>query len=442
VCLTRRELLLRSTLLVFVVLFWSCSLLAKAKVRVPYPFAVVLTGSVSLMGQPIDSLAAYAFDGSRWRRVACQVDERNRRGDYVLSEGLPYTSRSDDRLFDRNDEVALWGTDFGAPFTSKQIDKKLREGWKDFWHISLNSDLGYHGDLLIVRERSNNVQNSIKNMVYFDPLKKEITSSEYYYRFKDAKAALLGDLSVNVGGKRLPVIKRSQFTMNFELPWYLPDFSLNDDNFSSEIESWQVGPVRAIVAVGVKFRNFLKMFNFHMFSELVFYQNSFRIPTIVEFPIDPSRHFQLGTGIAYTIDFSDEQHMSFNSNLKYLPANGPKAYIEGGGELADTSPYYYIDGRFGEKLLLMKVEVDPKAAKTSMPPFLIRQQSFVDKNLIKQWPWLDGMSGEVGAFIDISRVHKGSYDFSLDIFLSPEANEKVMSSVDSLRTNWLSTSSQ
>ncbi len=435
------KLLLVTLVMAFVFVVVSSSL-ANAKSQVPYPFAVVMQGSPALLGQRISGLAVYSFDGVKWRKIRHQIDERNRRGDYVLAHGLPFTSHTGDGLFDSNDELVLWGPDFGKAFTKAQIDKSLKKIGSRFWRVVLKSDLGKHGEVLVVRSDATHSDRRPESMIQLDARKGIVESKEYYYQFRDTKAALIGDLAFKDQGKKISVIKESHFIMNFELPWYLPDFSLTDSNFYSEIESWQVGPIRAIVAVGVKFRNFLSLFNFHMFSELVFYENSFRIPTIVEFPVDPSRHFKLGTGIAYALKFSDELPLSFNSNLTSLPKSGAENYIKSGKEMADAFPYFFIDGDFGKRSLLMKVEVDRRAARTSMPPFLIRQSMFGVQDMTDQWPWIDGLSGDVGAFIDISRVHKGSYDFGLDIFLSPEANEKVISGVDSLRASWLDTSFQ
>src|SRR5690606_15542028 len=95
------------------------------------------------------------------------------------------------------------------------------------------------------------------DQVRFDKTQGVITTDLYRYTFKKEHPALLGEVALRKNGQEYPVFARSDFLMPPSTAWFLPDLTFRSDEFESAIESWQSGPLRTIVAVGVKYTSFL-----------------------------------------------------------------------------------------------------------------------------------------------------------------------------------------
>jgi hypothetical protein len=139
-------------------------------------------------------------------------------------------------------------------------------------------------------------------------------------------------------GKWEKAFTESNFRMPLVLPWWAPDVTLKDAHFMSEIESWRTGPVRTIIAVGVKFRSFLSVLNLHLFSELVFWKNRFDIPTVIEFVFDPSSYLQRGSGLFYSLKLPLDWNLS--TNLAKLT---PSAPMENNGRAIEGESFWHQD---------------------------------------------------------------------------------------------------
>ena len=360
-----------------------------------------------------------------------QVDERNQHGDFVLSEGLPFTKNSDDGLFDSNDEIVFMAAAAGQDFTFGDVAPQLRESCSTMWKAAIHRGdrlLGY----VLVCARIQPQRPPTTNLVQFDSKSQKIETDRYTYQFEDGRAALLGDIRIKKGAESTALFKDSRFVMALRLPWYLPDFNLTDQNFVSSVESWQTGPVRSIVAVGVKFKNFLRIFNLHLFSELVFYRSGLQIPTVIEFDFDIDDYLKLGSGLVYSIDYADGVDVELSTNMQPLPKS-PEVYRD--GKLSAASyPEFHVNAESDVANVMINVRVDPDAAKLVPPPFL------VPANLLGKeadsWDWMEEMSGDLGVFLDISGVRKGLYDFGLDLLLYSRADGDSASGFQSVRLDW------
>ena len=266
-------------------------------------------------------------------------------------------------------------------------------------------------------------------MELFDGRLKQIVTGTYRYDFNQKMPMLVGSVFLKSGGHEYPVFENSTFFMPI-VPslWILPTSKFGESDFSSEIECWRSGPVRSIVAVGAKMKKFFSLIQLHLFSELIFYEDFFKIPTQIEMIFDANRFLDYGSGIAYVLRFPPGGDWSLSSNLQDLP---PNSHLGGAdGRPKQTASQIAPDGVFRawgsrrEGSFLAQVRVDPKAAGLVPPPFLVRQNMFDQVPWRNGWPWLKGTYGNLGVFLDISMVRKGNYDFALDLMLSPRANDE------------------
>ena len=390
-----------------------------------YPWHVVRKGELELIGLKANSFVAYAVKSGVWKPIRIQVDEVNSEGDYVLEGGMPFTKATDDGVFDANDEVVLSGPELGDDFKDAEIKPELLVDARRAHQVKVCIAERFYGAALVVG-RNRPVTTMWNPMVSLNVERLEVAAMRYRYLFRKDNPALLGEVYLRDDARNeTTVFASSDFQMVLKLPWYVPDFTLTNDDFTSMIESWQAGPVRTIVAVGVKFRKFLSLFNFHLFSELVFYERGFQIPTIIEFPFEAHQYMKPGSGIAYALSFPKGRKWTIETNLKPLPEQSAEEVLKS-GQTADFTEEFHALARRPEGAVKVTVHVDEAARKMVPPPFYVRENQFGSGPWSKYWEWLLDMEGDLGVFLDISRVRKGRYDFGLDLLLSPKAHENFV----------------
>ncbi len=396
------------------------ALLAPGAVGAPYAYPVVVKGPDALIGEVIKNLSAFARqpDGT-FRRIALQVDEVNKNDDYVLAGGIPYTANSDDGILDANDEVVVLGEDLGRDFAVADVPKGLKDDARKLWKASFKRGHQVIGFALVSGGKTP-VAVQPPNQVSFDAKAGQVKTAAYTYMFHKQNPVLLGAVTLADG---VPLIKASKFLMPMRTPFFLPDLTFMDTDFRSQVECWQTGPIRSIVAVGVKYSSFLSLVNLHLFSELVFYRQKFEIPTKIEFIFDPSSLLKPGSGLFYSLVFPDERQWEIDSNLAPLPPKPADEVVANGPRATATEVFQARGHQKSEGSFLVQVRVDERARAQVPPPFLIRKADFSDPARISHWPWIAQAPGDLGVFLDISQVRKGIYDFGLDLVLSPKADE-------------------
>lgn len=403
----------------------SCATLAGDPTRLSlYPYPIVLQVPDDLIGRDLRSLSAFARQGGAWHPRRVQVDEVNDRGDYVLEDGRPFTRDTDDKILDANDEIVLDGLDAGEPFddvaTVQGNAHRSLPPAHSMWRIDLCTDGNYRGSFLLVEGTSvSSAATTQAHAVRFLRGESKIVTDLYTYQFHPESPLLIGP--IHLGLQQRPAIDSARFALELSLPW-LPDITLSPTDLQSEIESWQVGPLRTIVAVGAKFRNLLSIFNLHMFSELVFYRNALQIPTVLDFPFSAQTYLEPGSGVVYTLDLPDSDPWQVRSNLTPLPARGPAPYAAQ-DSIDRSGQAFWIVGSRKDASFAAFATLDP-AAQHLAPPALITQEALQPQSLwMAHWRWLSGYDGDIGMFLDLSSMQKGVYQFGLDLIVSHEADD-------------------
>lgn len=404
-----------------------------------YPYPIILKGEQVLYGIPVNYLKVFTWKDGSWREIPSQIDEVNSENDYVLSEGLPYTKNTGNGIYDGKDELVFSGVDAGDSFTEKELKRfDIREA-QHAWQAKICRGENFFGSILIVSSKGyagGSPKADGVRKVTFDRDKQEVSSGIYRYRFHRSNPVLFGQVWLKDASRKgeLEVLSDAAFKMAFNLPWWLPNVSLEDKDFVSTVECWQSGPVRTIIAVGVKFKSFLSFFDFHMFSELVFYENLFQIPTVIEFAFDPAHFLKPGSGLVYSVKFAGGRSWDIETNLVDLPAKSA-AEVAAAKINSKGTPIFFATGHRPEGSFLVKVRVDERARSMVPPPFLIRKDMFGSDPWKKYWPWMNDFRGDLGLFLDIANVRQGTYDFGLDLVLSSKAQEDFKD-YGSVETDW------
>jgi len=387
-------------------------------------FPVVFKADQKLLGSQVGHLEAWRFFGKKWQQVALQVDQVDSDGSYVLEEGLPYTKYNDDGFVDANDELSLRTSSFGDFFSTKQIPTNVRTRFKRSASVDFCNESGvYLGSVLIGETYE------VAVALPFDPLFRDkdrlVETAKYRYQFRQGQPMLIGDVKIKTPQGYADVFAGSSFVMPL-IPriFIFPAFYFGESDFASEIECWRSGPVRSIVAVGAKLKNFFSFLNLHLFSELIFYDDFFQIPTRIEFVFDPSRFLARGSGLAYILRYPAGVDWRLDSNLEPLPIKGLPS-----GSDVKTAYEQSKEGKFAVRgsspigSFVANVRVDAKALRQAPPPYVVARDTFKLEGAKASWPWLAGTQGDLGVFIEISGVKAGSYDFALDVALSNQADD-------------------
>lgn len=434
--------LARAFCLLFTAIFFYCPVAQGARCeskpirQVAQRFPVVFRPDISMIGARVKRLQAWRYHEKKWQRVLLQVDEVDDDGSYVLEEGLPYTRYNDDGVLDSNDELSMAADSVGPAFSRKIISKKLLKSFNRWARVDFCGDSGtYLGSVLIGETRESS--EPLKFKALFNQATGEVETKTYHYWFRKDQPMLIGDVKLKTPFGDKEVFSGSSFVMPLIPKFFLfPSFYFGQDDFQSAIESWRSGPVRSIVAVGAKMRKFFSIFDLHLFSELVFYEDFFQIPTKIQFIFDPSRYLSRGSGLAYTLTYPEGVDWVLHSNLEPLPVKGPdhptgaKTAYEASKEGA-----FAVRGTSSMGSFLAHVRVDEKALRQAPPPYLASKEVFTRDDYKRAWPWLAQSAASLGVFIEISGVKAGSYDFALDVALSNQADD-VFADFQTVLATW------
>ena len=393
-----------------------------------YRFPVVLTVPQGLIGYDVTRFEAWSFRNNQWQQIAVQIDEINRDHSYVLEEGMPYTRDTGTGLTKSVDEISFKGTEIGADFVSDKVPKDVRDRFETFKRLDLCSTSEIFLGSVIVGP-TKGAAKRVDWKPLFDRTTRTVSTSAYRYAFNEKRPMLIGNVFLKNARGEFPVFADSTFFMPiYPAFWLLPGIKFDESDFDSEIECWRSGPVRSIVAVGAKMKKFFSIVDLHLFSELVFYDDFFQIPTQIEMIFDADKYLDYGSGLAYILRYPAGGKWDVSSNFDVLPKS-PDDLENKSGKPVKTAKQQSPEGVFRawgtspEGSFLAQVRVDKKAIENVPPPFLVEEMMFDQKPWRSDWRWLRGTHGNLGVYLDISQVHKGLYDFFLDLMLSPKTND-------------------
>ena len=384
-----------------------------------------------MLAIPAHGLRAFVRYEKKWSEIPVQIDERDRNGDYVLEHGLPFTANGGDDRFNGNDEMVI---ELPANFSgSREFSDAAARDW--LAHLTkrsptdkaestpANSDaipqmsrlkitVGPHKApvLLISGLISGLISKDLRpaSGVDFNPDKSRVTTASYRYQFNKFNPAALGQLDIPseaAKGSGLTTINRDGgFAIWLKPPWLCPTVTKSYKDIPGAIESWRSGPIRTIVAVGSKYSAFWSLVRAHLFSELVFYRDRFQIPSVIEIPFSPESLLGTDSGFAYGLQMTGK----VTSNMD-RPDHGPaRVSVQHPSGLILTATVDPVLARAGA---MPKVWMGDEAPSESqaIPPPVIR--------------WFKENDVTTGFFVDISKMKRGRYDFSLDLQSPIKANQ-------------------
>ena len=82
-----------------------------------------------------------------------------------------------------------------------------------------------------------------------------------------------------------------------------------------------------------------------------------------------------------------------------------------------------LKGPWGE--IALRVNLAGGLGEPSLFPYLVRKEMIGGSKWSASWDWLDSFKGDLGVFVDMTHVTKGSYEFGLDLMLNSKANHSL-----------------
>lgn len=404
---------------IFKLIFIICFLLSVFSYALSNnPFFIIINGDPSIVGYNIEHFTAYNYStaNSKWEEILIQIDEKNLHNDYVLDQGIPYTKDTDDKVFDLNDEMVIKVTDFKDCFNYNQIPQNILTQSLNLWRITI-PDNNTNRCVLLVYSKIKIINNPNNETIKYDIHHQTIKTPVYNYIFNKQYPALLGKTYINdlmqSNFVRQPLITNSDFKIFFRTKWFLPNFMLSKEDFTSSIECWKIGPLRTIVAVGLQYKKLFSFIKLHFFSELIFYENSFEIPTVIEFPINAPKVLNNGSGIFYFASFNDFKNWKITTNLQSVFTQKELKKIFLAPNTFKTPLYALLQKN--NKNIYIEVKVEDSILQTIFPPIIFyKEQSFAN---LFQWDWINSINFDIGMYIDFSKVKKNMYKFKLNLFI-------------------------
>lgn len=333
--------------------------------------------------------------------VPLQFDQRNTEGNYVLPNGLGYTRNSDDGLLDDNDELSFMGTDTGdqAPKTHPDF------GSRSVYEIQLTDPTTKKQQYFyLVYDPIRALPRSHKYYVAFDPKKNRVVTLRYEYIFQADNYLL--PKTVRIGGQN--ILSEAEYLYYFDIP-YFPNVTFRSSDFRALLEEWRVGPIRAILAIGIRYKVFFMEVKTSLFSEISFFLNQVTFPTVVDFPVDGSKVFNPGTGIYYGFNFFGA---TYDTNLRLLTKVAEMKQINQAGLRMP-----YIKGRQRDTEVFVRLNPDfDKDTQKILEPQVYDRSKNPSKAVLKSRSWLADTKTPLGIYVDLSGAKKRKYTVVCDFF--------------------------
>jgi hypothetical protein len=402
---------------------------------------IVLSELPHIRGLSLHSIGVWKFGASGVSPVEFQIDEKNSRDEFVLPKGKPFTKHTGNGRIDPQDELVIRSQDLSPVQSSSKFLlawQQSKRGGK-VWQLSVCIPGQGISGLLFVSSGavSSKIASTEKKAgVSFDLTANTISTPVYKYEFNKHRPLLLGKVSLRLQKSYEPIIASSEMRIPIRSSWYLPNTTLSADSFDSEIESWKQGPIRTIVAVGVKYERFFSLVKMHMFSEWIFYDSYFQVPQTVVLPLDFKKYLRPGSGIAYSMRLLEPDLWQWSSNIPRAKHLSPRKMVASAKNTRLPQKFYAKAVHLKKGWVInAQLRLKPGRVEGNPPPFLLVGDDFGSKALKKHWPWIRKIPGDFGVFQDFSQIEKGSYDFGLDLSLGNDA-KKNLADLRTAQTTW------
>ena len=397
---------------------------------------------------PVRSYRAFRT-GSNGEAIAIpfQIDEVNKIGDYVLSEGPQPNGGSGDGVFSELDELSFMGDDVGPV----QKPSKWPGGQQPnaVYEVKLTPPAeapeAKEGAIYLAAFLQNPPPIVDQKYVVFNLQSGEVLTSRYRYKFDQKNYMVVSGVDMikseeNPKKDSVPMIDSSTFYAKVDLKYFLT-LQVNHRTVNSRLEAFKTGPIRTIVRV-IFFYQFLKLnFEVGMYTEVSFFSNSVILPAIIYNPIDGIKSLNKCSGFYYGFALRDSpSHYQFATNMQPFTSAG-----KSGGMLdflkKDVPPEkeYWASLIGADRMFYVLMRPSPQMLQDGTIPYYfvsdlqgdeLKKRNNNDMKPIAESPV------NLGLYFDLTRFREGEHFMSFQLFFE---NKKDYKNIEVFKTldRWL-----
>ncbi len=264
---------------------------------------VILRGEdlPGMLGHSAEGLRAYALREGRLSPIPYQVDEFDKKGRVICTEGKDARQDKDKGLLDANDEVVVMASDLGDRAPRLLFPSDAREASE----IEVQDPGTGERAWFYIFDFEAPPPPSPKAYVRYDPEKDLAASSVYLVDFNERRSILLDDMRIAGPDKKMGknIIDRIKVRTWFKSRLFIT-FKFNEEDITSRVTSYKNGPVRSIRSA----EYFLKLFFIKVtpsaFVDYLFYRNAIVGPSELKVPFSPRLVLRGGSRAITGLDFS------------------------------------------------------------------------------------------------------------------------------------------
>jgi hypothetical protein len=286
------------------------------------PLVITAAQAGAISARPLSGYRVFAVSAGRVRAVPFQLDERNRKGDYVFSNGREKNPRDGNGVFDGRDELVLMARDAGDRARPGDLPPGFAAGAE--LRVSDPVDSG-QGFFYLLYFEQNPPPRSADDYVAIDPQTSRIAARNYFLGFSRKAPMALDELGVTPagGGDNVDYCDRLKARVHLKI-WNTIAIDKNEEDFTSEMAAWIDGPVRVIRRTRSRLILFWNIPSPSAVFDNLYYYSSFSFPTSVTLPFDAGKIVSEGS---FRVSIDSPR---LSGQRRYRNSNWPEGVIQDG----------------------------------------------------------------------------------------------------------------
>jgi len=248
---------------------------------------VTITGvkCLNVIGKSIANYRLYSFQNNKHRAIPFQIDEVNKKGDYVLTGGKEKSQDNDKGHFDANDQLVFMSRDTGDGVTKKKIFPGNALGCIE---ISIIDPVTNEKGWVYLMTFNNTPPTSTIDYVNYEPKNLKIVAWNYITQFDKNHPIVARKHAFwkKIGGDGTDLIDRVKTRINMKI---LFTINRTEDDVKVEEFGYIDGPIRVIIHTRNTTPLFLGIPASRTIQDTFYYYAYSNLPCIVDLPVVPSR---------------------------------------------------------------------------------------------------------------------------------------------------------
>lgn len=236
----------------------------------------------SMCGVAIERLSILASKDGKLSPIPFQIDERDRKGHYIMKFGKTAGKDEDNGALDANDELVFMVSDAGDRLPSSELAGRLEI------EITDPRNLNQRAWAYLARYDSGKTPRSTVDYVTYDPKAERVISDRYILGYRKGYM-FYNDLiyPTSNGGNGKDFMDRIKVRIRVEFFKGKMNIQRSEDDVRAEVQGWIDGPVRVVQCT----INYVKVFD--MFPPISFNSMSEYYSTLTASPITVKFPFNL-----------------------------------------------------------------------------------------------------------------------------------------------------